>query len=341
MNKNIVQAVELPKIVCIEHGFYCAAFDLMKLLPARHMIENALKEKTINNDTVIIETSSGTFALGLAMVCSLYGYKLIIVSDPVIDDSLKRRLEDLGAKVEIIEKEDPIRGFQGARLDKVHELVGRYSNSFWPNQYDNHNNADAYADVAELFAREIGKIDAIIGSVGSGGSMCGISKYLKKIFEDLYIIGVDTHGSVLFGQKNTSRVFRGLGNSIIPKNLEHRLFDEVHWLEAAHAYKETRILHKNHALFMGGTSGASYAVAKWYHKNNPDKTVVTLFPDKGYRYQDTIYNDKWLIENGLWIDESPIEPILVTSPEEAQKNGGWNRFIWKNRTYEDVMAGKA
>lgn len=337
MNNSIVQAVELPKIINIEGGVYCAAFDLMKLLPARHMIEKAEKEGKINKDTTIIETSSGTFALGLAMVCNLKGYKLIIVSDPVIDDSLKRRLEDLGTQVEIVKSEDPIRGFQGARLDKVHELLRTYPNSFWTNQYDNESNAGAYADVAELLVNKIGKIDCLIGSVGSGGSMSGTAKYLKKIFKDLYVIGVDTNGSILFGQENKGRVLRGLGNSIIPKNLDHTLFNEVHWIDAARAYKGTRELHEKYSLFMGGTSGAAYVVAKWYHKNNPDKNVVVLLPDKGYRYQDTIYNDIWLRKNNLWINEEESNPIKVNNPLEAQKNGGWSRFFWDNKRYEEVI----
>lgn len=341
MNTNIIQAVELPKIVNVENNLYCAAFDLMKLLPARHMIENAVNEGLINKDTIIIETSSGTFALGLAMVCNLYQYKLIIVSDPVIDDSLKRRLVDLGTQVEIVEQEDPERGFQGARLDRVHELMMQYPNSFWTNQYDNHNNADAYADVAELFVKKIGRIDAVIGSVGSGGSMSGVCKYLKKVFKDLYVIGVDTNGSVLFGQENRSRALRGLGNSIIPQNLNHALFNEIHWVEASHAYKETRLLHERYSLFMGATSGASFAVAKWYQKYNSDKNIVVLLPDKGYRYQDTIYNDAWLKESGLWIDKLPLEPQLVRTPLEAQNKGGWNRMLWNNRTYTEIVGERS
>ena len=271
------------------------------------------------------------------MVCNLKKIKLIIVSDPVLDDNLKKRLEDLGTQVIIVEREDAKRGFQGARLDKVHELLKIYPNSFWPNQYDNHNNADAYANVSELLVKKIGKIDTIIGSVGSGGSMCGITKYLKAVFNDLYVIGVDTNGSVLFGQKNCSRTLRGLGNSIMPKNLTHTLFNEVHWIEASHAYKGTRELHEKYALFMGGTSGASYVISKWYHELNPDKKIVMILPDKGYRYQETIYDNQWLKENDLWIDELPTAPELVDSPIAAQQKGGWNRFLWNNRTYKEII----
>jgi cystathionine beta-synthase/cysteine synthase len=339
-NSNIVEAMQLPRIIQLKDNLYAIAFDLMKLLPAHYIIDCAIRENLINKDTVIIETSSGTFALGLAMICNLYSLKLIIVSDPVIDENLKRRLEDLGAQVEIVMHEDPVRGFQGTRLDKIHELLAFYPNSYWTKQYDNPRNTDSYALVAELLIKDIGKIDTIIGSVGSGGSMSGTSKYLKQMYEDLYVIGVDTNGSTLFGQKNTKRELRGLGNSLIPKNLNHELFNEVHWLEASQAYKETRELHQKYSIFMGGTSGAAYSVAKWYNNLNPNKTTVVLLPDQGYRYQETIYNDVWLKENNLWIESVSTEPKLVKSPEEAQSYNGWSRFLWNNMSYKDLKKGE-
>lgn len=336
MKSSIVEAIELPDIIKLEENMFGVVFDLMKLLPARHMINEAKRQGLINKDTTIIETSSGTFALGLSMVCNLYGYKLIIVSDPVIDDSLKRRLEDLGTQVEIVTKVDRKYGFQGSRLRRVKQLLQQNQNSFWTNQYDNINNADAYVDVAEKIVEEVGRVETIIGSVGSGGSMTGISKYLKAVFPKLYVIGVDTNGSVLFGQENKCRALRGLGNSIIPQNLDHSIFDEIHWLEAEQAYRETRNLHKKHSLFMGGTSGAAYSIAKWYLRKNPTQKVVVLFPDQGYRYQDTIYNDLWLEKNNLLNKHIEEAPGLVLTPIEAQKKGGWNRFLWNNRSYKEV-----
>ncbi|WP_133969625.1 cysteine synthase family protein [Eubacterium limosum] len=340
MKHNIIEAMELPKIVELEKGLHGVVFDIMKLLPAHYLIDKARQEGLVNKDITIIETSSGTFALALAMVCNLYGYNLIIVSDPVIDDNLKRRMEDLGAKVEIVSEGDGTLGLQEIRLNRVNELLKKYPNSFWTNQYDNYDVVDAYTVVGEQIIREIGRIDAVIGSVGTGGSMTGICQYLKDIFPKLYVIGVDTNGSVLFGQEKRKHILRGLGNTILPKNVNHRLFDEVHWMDADQAYMETRNLHEKYSLFMGGTSGASYAVAKWYINEHPDKKVVTLFPDQGYRYQETIYNDNWLKTNGLWLSTLPKEPRLVNSPIEAQISGGWNRFLWNNRSYIEVIGGK-
>lgn len=153
MNANILDYIQLPKIVSIGQEFYGAVFSLMKLLPARYILEKAISNGTINKDTVTIETSSGTFALGLAMVCSLLSCKLIIVSDPVMGDNLKRRIEDLGAKVEIVRTPNAVGGIQSARLDKVKELQTKFPNHFWPNQYDNPDNPTAYSLVAEYYRR--------------------------------------------------------------------------------------------------------------------------------------------------------------------------------------------
>lgn len=158
----------------------------------------------------------------------------------------------------------------------------------------------------------------------------------KKLHRGLVTLKCNIYGTTAIFIKELGTL-RGLGNSIMPKNLEHSYFNEIHWIEASQAYKETRNLHEKYSLFMGGTSGAAYSVAKWYHKRNPSHKVIVLFPDQGYRYQDTIYNDTWIEKNNLLCTEIPEEPQLVKSPKEAQKNGGWSRFFWNNRTYEEVM----
>ncbi len=332
--ETIIDSIELPKIVKLSENLYGAAFSLMKLLPARFIIDNAIKEGLINKDSVIIESSSGTFALGLATVCSLYGYNLIVVSDPAMDDNLKRRIEDLGAQVEIMDEPGKAGNFQRARLDRVKELQKQYPNHYWTNQYDNPLNAKSYSLVAQLLVEKLGKIDFLVGSVGSGGSMCGTTMYIRKLFPELYSVAVDTHGSVIFGENERKRILRGLGNSIIPDNVNHSIFDEVHWVEASQAYALTRKLHREHALYMGGTSGASYLVADWYAKKNPNAKGVVLFPDQGYRYQSTIYNDDWLHSNNLFLSELPSEPRLVQYPEEAEYD--WCRIIWGRRMLEDI-----
>lgn len=331
---SFVKSIELPKIIKLENNFYCISFPLMKLLPAKFIIKRADEKGLINKETIIIESSSGTFALGLALVCNALKYKFIIVSDPVMDDNLIRRIEDLGGTVKIVQKPNIVGGFQSARLEQVDILRKLYRNNFWTNQYDNPDNPLSYAIVAEQILDSIGNIDAIVGSVGSGGSMCGITTHLRKL-RFVYAIGVDTNGSVLFGQNDRERILRGLGNSIFPKNLDHTVFNEVHWIEANQAYLETRNLHKKYSLFCGGTSGAAYSVANWYRKLHPSETVLAILPDEGYRYQETIYNDSWLKKEGLDKNDFSDGPKLVNIPKEATT--GWFRILWDCRRYNEVI----
>ena len=335
IKRTIADAVELPSVVQLSDNAYAAAFFLMKLLPARFILDRAETEGILRKGSVIIETTSGTFGLALAILSALRGYRLILVSDPAIDEPLQRRLEDIGTRVEIVTTPAPVGGFQRARLDRMEELQAEYPDHFWPSQYNNPHNPGAYSSLAELLVEAVGKIDCLVGTVGSGGSVCGTSSYLRLLFPHLRVIGVDTHGSVLFGQPDQKRMLRGLGNSLMPKNLDHSLFDEIHWVSAAEAFHATRMLHRDKALFMGGTSGAAYMVARWYAERHPDANVVALLPDEGYRYQSTIYSDRWLHEQGVLLSSLPSEPNLVANPTEA--DGEWSRFEWKRRSYEHVL----
>ena len=334
---TVVESVMLPRIVRLGRNLYGASFFLMKLLPARFILDRARDEGLLQPGSVVIETTSGTFGLALAMLCNLRGYRLFVVSDPAIDPPLQRRLEDLGATVAIVDKPAPVGGYQRARLDRMAEIQAAHPGHFWPSQYANPYNPGAYAPFAELLTESVGQVDCLVGTVGSGGSMCGTSSYLKLLFPRLKVIGVDTHGSVLFGQPDDKkRLLRGLGNSLMPQNLTHSLFDEAHWVSAAEGFAATRALHRKHALYMGPTSGSAYLVARWWAEKNPEATAVVIFPDEGYRYQNTVYNDEWLRANNVWGEDSPREPRLVDHPLEAPGDV-WTRINWNQRTYEQVL----
>src|SRR5271155_4073289 len=197
---TIAHAAEVPRVVQLERNLNAVVFSLMKLLPARFILDRARDAGALAPGSTIIETTSGTFGLALAILSVLGSYRLILVSDPVIDRPLKERLEDLGACVEIIQEPAPQGGYQQARLNRIAALQAQYPRHFWPSQYDNPRNPGAYAPVAELLVEAIGSVDCLVGTVGSGGSMCGTSKYLRQFTRNLRTIGVDTPGSVIFGQ---------------------------------------------------------------------------------------------------------------------------------------------
>jgi cysteine synthase A len=332
--RSVLEATELPRIIRITDNLYAAAFSLMKLLPARFIIDRAEADGTLTPGTPVLETSSGTFGLGLAIVCQLRGYPLTIVGDQAIDRDLRRRLEMLGARVEIVQDHGGPGGIQAARLARLEELRKEDPRAFVPRQYDNPDNAAAYAAVGDLVAGTLGPVDCLVGPVGSGGSTCGLATSLREQNHCLHLVGVDTQGSVIFGAREGTRLLRGMGMSIIPGNVDHGCYDEVHWVTPTGAFHATHELYRRHGLFMGPTSGASFQVASWWARRNPRETVLMILPDEGYRYQSTVYNEDWLREQGVVPAAEPHGPALVEHPDEVA--GAWARLIWARRDIDAV-----
>jgi cysteine synthase len=333
---TITGALELPRIVRLGPNLFGAAFSLMKLLPARHILDRATAGGLLEPGTVVLESTSGTFGLALAMECRLRGRPLVLVSDPAVDPRLRRRLRDLGAAVDIVAEPAPVGGFQQARLDRLAELRHRHPRHFLPAQYSNPDNPGAYGPLADVLGAAVGRVDVLVGPVGSGGSMCGTAAALRAGgHPGLRAVGVDTPGSVLFGQHDAPRRIRGLGNSLMPANLDHATFDEVHWVSDREGFASTRALHRRHALYMGPTSGAAWLVAAWKARAEPDASVVVLLPDEGHRYQDTVYDDNWLRRSGLRLRRLPGRPVEVDTPADGGPEWSWLR--WNRRPIAAVV----
>ena len=335
VHRDAAAAIELPQLLRLGENLYAASFGLMKLLPARFILDRARDAGLLQPGSTLVETTSGTFGLALAMLSALRGYRLVLVSDPAVDPLLARRLRELGAQVDIVEQPAAEGGYQRARLARLAAHLEAHPSAFWPSQYDNVHNAGAYAPVAEQLLEALGRVDCLVGTVGSGGSMCGTAHYLRLALGDMTAIGVDTHGSVLFGQPDGKRLLRGLGNSLMPRNVDHTVFDEVHWVSAAEAFHATRELHRREALFKGPTSGAAFMVARRWAELHPGARVVAMMPDDGYRYQSTVFDDDWLRAQGAYLTALPDGPVLVRHPSDA--GPGWSWLPWGRRRYEEVL----
>jgi cysteine synthase A len=326
---SVVEATELPRIIRLGDSLYAAVFSLMKLLPARYVVDRARDRGELLPGGTVIETSSGTFALGLALVCRLRGHPLIIVGDPAIDRNLRTRLEFLGARVELVDAFDGPGGIQGARLARVEQLRREHPGSYVPGQYHNPDNPGAYRVVADLLLDAVGPVRRLVGPVGSGGSTGGTAAALRAHGHDTLLTGVDTPGSVIFGDRDGRRLLRGLGSSIHPANVRHAAYDDVHWVGAATAFRATRELYAEHAIFAGPTSGASFLAARWHADREPDGVTVALFPDDGYRYLDTVYRDDWLRAQGLDAAALPAAPTPVARPDALDEH--WSHLAWRRR----------
>ena len=321
------RALESPRLARLRPNLVAAAFPLMKLMPARYILDQAEKSKELARSGNIIETTSGTFGMAVALLAAARSYRLTLVTAAsLIDPPYRRRLEKLGANVVVLHDEQGD-GNQTGRLAHLRHRLEKEPDTFWTRQYDSPGNWLSYARLAEIFVRRVGQVDWLVGCVGTGGSLCGTGTFLRQLYPHLKIAAVDTHRSVLFGQPVGRRMLRGLGNSVIPKNVRHNLIDEVHWVGAFVAYQSAHRLLRDHGLFMGPTSGAAAAVAGWIATTHPDASIAVIMPDEGFRHADTVYNDQWLSALPGWSGEAAHEPETL-SVIEPRREWEWTRFDW-------------
>lgn len=279
---------------------------------ARNTILNARNAGILKDGDIIVESSSGTLAVGLAIVGRALGHEVHIVTDPRIDNLTLTKLHTLGASVHIVERMSQA-GWQGARLEKLQDLLKQYPGAFWPRQYTNPDNPQSYTILARELIADVAKIDVLVGPVGSGGSLCGTAHALKEIYPHLLVVAVDAIGSVIFDQPdNPSRLQSGLGNSLIPANVDKNVIDQVHWLNDEEAFTATLQLAYNEQIFAGNSSGSAYCVARWLGTQfSSENTIVVIFPDRGDRYYMTFYDGHYWEKNGLVQRSLPDIPVKV------------------------------
>ncbi|WP_329568929.1 pyridoxal-phosphate dependent enzyme [Kitasatospora sp. NBC_01266] len=265
----------------------------MKDRVARNIILGAKRSGELRDGAPIVESSSGTMALGVALVGRSLGHEVHIVTDPRIDAITLAKLRALGCEVHVVGAMSS-QGWQSARLERLERLMRDLPGAFWPQQYSNPDNPGAYRTLGDELLTDLGSFDVLIGSVGSGGSLCGSARHLRGALPELRVVGVDCVGSALFDQPDVpGRLQSGLGNSLMPENLDRRLIDEVHWLNDHEAFAASRALAREQQIFAGNTAGSVYRVlCAVAAESAPGTRIVGIFPDRGDRYADTVYSDE-------------------------------------------------
>ncbi|HET9138520.1 PLP-dependent cysteine synthase family protein [Actinophytocola sp.] len=284
----------------------------MKDRPALHMVATARDRGELAPGAMIVESTSGTLGLGLALAGIVYGHPITVVTDPGMEPIVRRMLAAHRARVELVSDPHPSGGWQQARRDRVEDLLARHPGAWCPDQYHNPDNVAAYAALTLELVTQLGRIDVLVCSVGTGGHSAGVSRTLREFFPALRLIGVDAVGSTIFGQPARTRLMRGLGSSIYPRNVDYDAFDEIHWVAPAEAVWACRRLAATHHATGGWSVGAVALVAAWaaraYH---PGLRIAAVFPDGPHRYFDTVYNDEYCRTHGLLDVAPPIEPDTI------------------------------
>ncbi|MEV6430233.1 PLP-dependent cysteine synthase family protein [Nocardia sp. NPDC051463] len=297
----------------------------MKDRTALHMVARATARGELTPGAPIIESTSGTLGLGLALAGMEYHHPVRLVTDPGLEPLMRHMLAAYGAEVEMVTEPHPTGGWQQARRDRVATLLAEDSRAWCPDQYRNPDNRDAYASLAMELVAQLGRVDALVCSVGTGGHSAGIARVLRQYFPHLRLIGVDTVASTIFGQPAGQRLMRGLGSSIHPDNVDYPAFDEIHWVAPSEAVWACRTLAATHHASGGWSVGAVALVAGWLARTSDrDVRIAAVFPDGPLRYFDTVYNDEYCRANGLLGIAAPREPATIAHPAAAVVDS-WTR----------------
>jgi S-sulfo-L-cysteine synthase (3-phospho-L-serine-dependent) len=293
--------------------------------PGLHMVREARRRGDLTPGAPIVESSSGTLGLGLALAGLTYGHPVTVVTDPGMEPGMFRLLTALGARVDQVATPHADGGWQQARCERVAEILTRTPGAYCPDQYHNPDNTAAYRPLAVELVSQLGRVDVLVAAVGTGGHSAGTASVLRESFPDLTLIGVDTIGSTIFGQPAGPRLMRGLGSSIHPENVDYDAFTEVHWIAPAEAVWACRQLARHHYASGGWSVGAVALVAGWAARRYPPGTrIAAVFPDGPHRYLETVYNDAWCREHDLLDRRPPAEPDEIAAPDECEVTS-WTR----------------
>lgn len=278
----------------------------MKDRMALNMVNVAEKEGRLKHGGTIIESSSGNTAIGLAIVSAIKGYRFIAVVDHHASKEKVDMIKAYGG--EIIVVGDGYKDNEVAVLERekvARKMSKEIKNSFFPNQADNFNNRDAYIDtLAKELVGSLGRIDSFYGSIGTGGSACGVAMGLKKRHVDTEINVVEPVGSILFGGKGEPYYQSGTGNpenAPIPKIIDYTLIDKNLFASDEEAFNTCRYFAKEYGLLIGGSSGGVLfkALEDIANKKNKTGTAVILLCDGGEKYLNNIFDDCWMRKNKL------------------------------------------
>lgn len=253
------------------------------------MVIDGEEKGLINQDTVIIEPTSGNTGVALAFVAAARGYRLILTMPETMSQERKTLLKALGAELILTPGDE---GMTGA-IKKAEELAAKIKNSFMPQQFKNPANPETHKQTTalEIWQDTEGQVDVFIAGVGSGGTLTGVGEVLKEKNPRIKIIAVEPAVSPVLsgGSPGSGNKIQGIGAGFIPDILNQDIIDEVLLVSNEDAYRTTRELTKTEGLLVGISSGAA-AFAAALLAQRPEyasKNIVVIFPDSGERYLST------------------------------------------------------
>ena len=269
------------------------------------MIEEAEKSGALKPGiSTVVEATSGNTGIGLALLCASKGYKLVITIPEKMSIEKKTLLKAYGAEV-IITPNLP-HSHPNSYSEVAKRIATELPNAVFLDQTNNQANSRAHLRTGEEIYNQLKgkKISALVAGAGTGGTISGAGTSLKKLSPEIVVIGVDPEGSVLSGGEDHPYKVEGIGYDFIPKTLWPNVVDEWVRVSDRDAFLAARRLAREEGILAGGSSGAAlYAALKVAPRFGRNDNIVVVIPDTGERYLSTVYNDKWMREQGFLGEE--------------------------------------
>lgn len=284
---NLIKKDELKADVLAKLEYFNPAGSVKDRI-AKEMILDALEKGLINENTTLIEPTSGNTGIGLSAVATALNLKIIITMPETMSVERRNFMKAYGAELVLTPGSEGIKG----AIAKAKELASQIENSFIPGQFENPANPTAHYKTTgpEIYEQTEGKVDIFVAGVGTGGTISGIGKYLKEKNPEVKVVAVEPASSpVLSTGKGGAHKIQGIGAGFVPETLDTKIYDEIITVENEDAFATGKEMAKTEGILVGISSGAALYAAKELAKReeNAGKTIVVLLPDGGDRYLST------------------------------------------------------
>ncbi|WP_079023171.1 pyridoxal-phosphate dependent enzyme [Streptomyces odonnellii] len=335
IHEHITDAMKAPDLIRLGGNTVLARFETMKVYAALGAVRTLLRRGRIVPGQTLIDSSSGIYALALAMACHRYGLRCHIVASTTVDSVMRAQLEILGATVDQMPPSESLRLDQERRVRHVRELLARRPDFYWMRQYHDAVHYAGYREFAELVTEALpeGPL-TVVGAVGTGASTGGLVRALRGSGRAVRLVGIQPFGSVTFGSErfnDPEAIIAGIGSSIPFENVRHELYDTLHWVDFRHAMAGAVGLLREHAVFAGLSTGAAHLVAGWEADRDPGRQHLVIGADTGHRYAERVF-----ARHAEALDRHALRPRRIRALDELRLP--WSVMEWERRAHKELVA---